>query len=64
MVLVLDKSFVDGSPSERDLPETPNFVGFHKASIAYRESDQSDKTVVVPSRRAALGASDLARQPS
>ena len=66
MVLVPYKSFVDGSRSEREVHDIPNFVGFHRASIGYRESDAVEDPVIVPSKCVASddSASALARQPS
>lgn len=63
-ILVPDNSFVDGSRIEDFLPDIPNYAVFHRAFISYRESDQSDEPVVVPSKCTASDASALGRQPS
>ena len=49
-VLVPDKDFVNGTRGVYVLPDIPNSVGVHKGFISYRESDQLDEPVIVPSK--------------
>ncbi len=49
-VLVPDKGFVGGTRTEIELPDVPNLPWSQRGSIRYRESEESDDPVIVPSK--------------